>query len=218
MFHLLSKLALVGNVGVSPFYLLFLIALVSKNGNGASLGLLGSYNTLVSTTTFQGLSCFAAILELVGKCIPVVDSALDSAQVFIVPIIAAFVCLATGATIEGGGRLLSDDNVYIVTIGKVLFIGFGSFLALAVHVTKMIIRALGVGWLTTVLTVVELLFCTLTLLAVVFFQTAASFVGVVFLFCSLRYMLGLAKKEREKEKETTTRRCRRRKKKETLLG
>ena len=73
MFHLLSKLALVGNVGVSPFYLLFLIALASKNGNGASLGLLGSYNTLVSTPTFQGLSFFAAMLELVGKCIPVVD-------------------------------------------------------------------------------------------------------------------------------------------------
>ena len=202
---LAAKLALIGNVGISPFYVIFMMSLISSY-NGDTLNLNSSYETIITSPTFRGLSALAATMELAGKSIPFVDGALDAAQTFLVPLIAVFVCLATGATDDIEERRLEGvESSFYITVLQGLFVAFGALTAVAVHLTKMLIRTIGAGWLTTVLTVFEILFCTFTILAVAYVQTAALLIGFVFFCCFLRLVRGAFAKLWEKRKKKKNR-------------
>ena len=78
-----------GNSGISPFLTMFLIGLVGKIQPEY---LNFDENMEKIMTSWQSI-CFwtvMTILESVGKCVPVIDQVIDSAETFIVPVLVSY--------------------------------------------------------------------------------------------------------------------------------
>lgn len=130
------------------------------------------------------------VLEFVSKCVPVLDEIVDSFMVWIVPFMSILGTLSTmglvtmnssgdgsGADDDQGRRLNAASGALLFL--QILLICFGIVLALSMHLTKMFVRLLGVGWLTGILTVVEAGWCITTVTMAIFIQQIAIALAVV---------------------------------------
>ena len=163
------SLTLAGNTGIGPFLTLFAVGVVEKY-DPTLLHMEGWVEKILAS--WPGLVVFGAltVLEFVGKCVPVVDEVIDSALVFVQPILsvigssASFGLFAPGTTPDdGGGRRLAenddagddDGSSGLLTFLKVMLCVFGVGLTLLVHLGKMVVRLMSEGCCTGCITVVE---------------------------------------------------------------
>jgi len=138
-----SALSLVvsGNTGISPFLTLFLLGLI-EIGNPELLNMGETMEAMLASWWSIGILGILTLGETVGKCIPVIDELIDSAEVFVIPVMSIFASLATlgmlpipggssnvdvaqgqsldvlGMFGDGGGdyRLLQEDDTVVVAI------------------------------------------------------------------------------------------------------
>mmetsp|Transcript_10061 Transcript_10061/g.22374 ORF Transcript_10061/g.22374 Transcript_10061/m.22374 type:complete len:240 (-) Transcript_10061:182-901(-) len=170
-----------GNSGVSPFLTLFIIGAIEKadptllDMDTISERILASWPSLVVLSIFS-------IGEFVGKCVPVLDELIDSAEIFVVPFISIIASLsATGllsadSTDDDEHRNLSiASNTLVFLKTVVVLVGMG--LALGIHLMKMLLRLFGQGCFTGCITVVEVFFVVVTVTAAVYVEWVAIFVA-----------------------------------------
>ena len=91
------------------------------------------------------------ILEYVGKCVPVLDQAVDSIEVFVVPVVSALGSLAAFGSFDSGdaddnggnggderrGRRRLGATTGVAVFFRVVLVLFGALLALSVHFFKV---------------------------------------------------------------------------------
>jgi hypothetical protein len=140
-----------GNTGVSPFMSLFLVGIIEKTNpemlqmDGTIEWILASWLSIVVWGTLM-------VLEIVGKCIPVVDEIIDSAMVFVVPIVSTLASLSTfglftavnnGESVEDEGHRALSIASAALTFLRICIVGVGIVLALCMHGMKMLLRLIG---------------------------------------------------------------------------
>jgi hypothetical protein len=146
-----------GNTGVSPFLSLFIVGLVERT-NPTMLQMDGTIEWVLSSWISIVVLGLLTILELVGKCIPVIDEVIDSMMTFVVPIFSILGSLSTfglftmannntidiDTTGDGhqGRRALSVASSGLFCIQFVV-LAVGIILALCTHGIKMLIRLIG---------------------------------------------------------------------------
>jgi len=159
-------------------------------------------------TSWPSLSFWSimSILESVGKCVPVVDQIMDTAEAFIVPVLStlgtfsafgSFDSDSDGSTVsnnnedDGNNRLrglstVSTSSVAhgINTFFRILLVFFGIILALSIHFFKMMIRLLGEGCLTQCITVLEATTVCISVLVSIFVRQFAIFTASCLLFAA----------------------------------
>mmetsp|Transcript_42850 Transcript_42850/g.43584 ORF Transcript_42850/g.43584 Transcript_42850/m.43584 type:complete len:332 (-) Transcript_42850:707-1702(-) len=108
-----SALSLVvsGNTGISPFLTLFVLGLV-EIGNPELLNMGETMEVALASWWSIGILGLLTVGETVGKCIPAIDEMIDSAEVFVVPVISVLASLATMGVlpVPGGSSLTSSSN------------------------------------------------------------------------------------------------------------
>lgn len=162
------SLTMAGNTGISPFLTLLLLGLV-EIAKPELLNMGPAMETLLTSWWSIAILGILSLGEIIGKCIPALDEAIDSAEVFIVPVISVLASIATlgllpgsdnttpdfdvAGLIEGSGgyRLLQDDETTatfgegFITFTKVCLVVGGVVLALSIHFFKMIVRISSIG-------------------------------------------------------------------------
>jgi len=88
------SLTMAGNTGISPFLTLFLLGVIEM-AEPALLNMGPTMELVLASWWSVGALGIFTIAEMVGKCIPAVDEAIDSAEVFVVPVISILATLAT---------------------------------------------------------------------------------------------------------------------------
>ncbi len=88
------SLTMAGNTGISPFLTLFLLGVIEM-AEPALLNMGPTMELILASWWSVGVLGIFTIAEMVGKCIPAVDEAIDSAEVFVVPVISILATLAT---------------------------------------------------------------------------------------------------------------------------
>lgn len=201
------SLVVQGTSGITPFLTLFLLGVLERidpnilNMDEATEKVVASWAAL----TVLGL---LTSLEFLGKLIPIVDEAMDAAMTFLVPILSVVANLSTwglydvvaeaaaedygSSADEGDGmnRQLSAASKALWTL-KVTIMVMGVCLTLGIHLLKMVIRLVGEGWMTQILTIMETTFTIVCIVVVVFVQVIDILVGfgmmvVVFFFLKRR--------------------------------
>ena len=105
-----------GNIGVDPFLTMFLVGLIDHITSDEDKYIVpDDLKTYVSSYGAISVWGVLAVLEIIGKCVPVVDELIDSAEVFIVPIISVLGTLSTmglysGPTFDQEDRRLQEDD------------------------------------------------------------------------------------------------------------
>lgn len=102
------------------------------------------------------------VLEFVSKCVPVLDQVIDSVVFFIVPLMSVLGTISTFGLFdhfadEAGdneGRRLSISSRALIFC-QIILICVGVCLAVSLHLFKMLVRLIGIGWLQGILTIVE---------------------------------------------------------------
>jgi len=91
-----SALSLVvsGNTGISPFLTLFVLGLTEAI-NPELLNMGSTMEIVLASWWSIGILGVLTLVETIGKCIPAIDELIDSAEVFIVPVISVLASLAT---------------------------------------------------------------------------------------------------------------------------
>lgn len=176
-----------GNTGVSPFLSLLLVGVLEK-ANPDLLNMGGSIEAMLSSWPSLMVLVVLTVLELVGKCIPVVDEIIDSAMAFILPVMSTLGSLSTfglfhvansNSSSEEDGRHRDLGVASGALIGfQIVVVLTGIVLAFSVHALKMTIRLLGTGWLTNCLTVLETLWIVTTITVAVFIRPIAILIAV----------------------------------------
>ena len=177
-----------GNTGVSPFLSLLLVGVLEK-ANPDLLNMGGSIEAILSSWPSLIVLVALTVLELVGKCIPVVDEIIDSAMAFILPIMSTLGSLSTFGLfhVSNNNSSSSEDDGSHRDLGvasgaligfQIVVVLIGIVLAFSVHALKMTIRFLGTGWLTNCLTVLETLWIVTTITVAVFIRPIAIFIAV----------------------------------------
>lgn len=77
-----------GNSGISPFLTMFLIGMAAKI-QPEYLNLDGAIETIMASWPSLFFWSVMTVLETVGKCVPVIDQVMDSAEAFIVPVLVS---------------------------------------------------------------------------------------------------------------------------------
>jgi hypothetical protein len=217
-----------GNIGVSPFLTMLLIGIIDqslKNNKDDVQNLVPEdLQSFISSYGAISFWSIMSILEMVGKCIPVVDEMVDSAEVFIVPVMSILGTLSTFGLYDQGNnfdnnnnrrtRMLNNEGGNIDNLGSsvttaairvvqslVVILGVG--LAISIHFLKMLIRMIGVGWATQALTIVEIVFCVATVCISVFVQKFAIFMAVVFIVMMVFSMRKQWKKYKDERNATS---------------
>jgi hypothetical protein len=140
-----------GNTGVSPFMSLFLVGIIEKT-NPELLQMDGTIEWILSSWLSIVIWGILMVAEIVGKCIPVVDEIIDSAMVFVVPLVSTLASLSTfglftavnnGESIEDEGRRALSIASGILTFLQICIVGIGIILALCMHGMKMLLRLIG---------------------------------------------------------------------------
>mmetsp|Transcript_38997 Transcript_38997/g.81623 ORF Transcript_38997/g.81623 Transcript_38997/m.81623 type:complete len:304 (+) Transcript_38997:226-1137(+) len=197
------SLTLAGNTGVAPFLTLFLVGIIEKS-DPSLLHMDGWIEKVIAS--WPGLVMFGGltILEFVGKCVPVVDEIIDSAMAFVVPIFSVMGSLAShglftapaspitevgesqvdvdGRRLEGGedNSNGSKSNAFL-TFLQVVLSTVGVFLALFVHLCKMLLRLVGEGCCTPCITTAEIIWVMCSVTICIFVVPIA--IGVAMLLC-----------------------------------
>ena len=198
-----------GNAGITPFLSLFTLS---------ALGWGGAVNTsdwLSAPSTFGALLVLT-VIEFLAKCVPALDSVVDNAMTFVVPFVSCISVLANmPEQLESEGRRLFEEFPYFnwLLVAQFFLLSFGALLAIVVHLTKILVRLAGVGWLTSTLTVIESVFVAVTTVTAVYIRPFCVVFALVFLLVLLKWMFGRL----ERVWEGCRKRCRRRKKKGKLL-
>jgi len=106
-----SALSLVvsGNTGISPFLTLFVLGLVEM-GNPELLNMGETMEVALASWWSIGILGLLTAGETVGKCIPAIDEMIDSAEVFVVPVISVLASLATMGVLPVPGGSSSSPN------------------------------------------------------------------------------------------------------------
>jgi hypothetical protein len=165
-----SALSLVvsGNTGISPFLTLFVLGLVEM-GNPSLLNMGETMEVMLASWWSIGILGILTLGETVGKCIPAIDEIIDSAEVFVVPVISVLASLATlgllpvpggssnadaagqgesldvlGMLGDSGGdyRLLQEDDTVVVAIVEDESNDFGEGF---ITFTKVFLVIVGIG-------------------------------------------------------------------------
>ena len=172
-----------------PFLTLFLVGLIER-ARPDLLAMGETMESIVASWPGRILLGILSVLELVSKCVPVIDEVVDSIMVWIVPFMSILGTLSTmglvsmdddangGVDEDGGQRQLSVASGAILFL-QIILILFGICLALSMHLTKMFVRMIGVGWLTGILTVVEISWTITTVTMAIFIQQVAIFLAVI---------------------------------------
>lgn len=81
-------LTLSGNSGISPFLTMLLIGVAGKI-QPEYLNLDDTMNKIMTSWPSLCFWSIMTLLETIGKCVPVIDQMMDSAEAFIVPILVS---------------------------------------------------------------------------------------------------------------------------------
>lgn len=224
------SLAVSGNVGVAPFLTLFLVSVIEKY-DPTLLDTGENMESWITAWPTIAALAILTILEFIAKCVPVIDEFVDSAVTFIVPVASVLASLTTmgmygtnpGATgnennLNGtiiqynevgiGESMLEPDGVggnltssALLTF-QIFIVVVGVILALSIHFCKMLIRLLGEGCLTGCITVVEDIFCIVTVTISLLFPGIAIAIACAFL-CLAVYNIKrrFCDKRREEEEQ-----------------
>mmetsp|Transcript_22724 Transcript_22724/g.36804 ORF Transcript_22724/g.36804 Transcript_22724/m.36804 type:complete len:358 (+) Transcript_22724:495-1568(+) len=174
------SLTVSGNTGISPFLTLLILGVVEIS-DPTLLNMGDTMEAILAGWYSIAILAILTLLEIVGKCVPVVDEFIDSVEVWVVPVLSIFGTLGVvglldlAATDDGleeqpeettgdqsqGQRLLEGgvgDSFLIAW--KVVLVVFGIGLSLLIHFFKMIIRISGLvcclGCCHPCITIVEL--------------------------------------------------------------
>lgn len=203
--------ALSGNTGVSPFLTLFLVGALER-ANPALLDMGGTMENLLASGPSLCFLGAMSVVEFVAKCIPALDQVVDTAMLFIVPIMSILAGLSAFGTEEDNDANMNMEqdanrslNVAESTSSffQVIVIVIGVGLAVSVHMLKMLIRLVGIGWLTNCLTVIETTFCIVAVTLSIYIRQVAIFLACLILVVSI-FNLGrvlLDKRQQEKSKK-----------------
>jgi len=88
------SLVVSGNTGISPFLTLLVLGLVEM-GNPELLNMGETMEVALASWWSIAILGLLTAGETVGKCIPAIDEMIDSAEVFVVPVISVLASLAT---------------------------------------------------------------------------------------------------------------------------
>jgi len=180
-----------GNTGVSPFLSLFLVGVIERC-NPNLLNMSGLVEAIVASWPGIFLLGSGTILELVSKCVPVVDEIMDMIMTFVIPVMSVLGSLSTFGLFtmpdfesiqanddgSGGERKLVVGTSGLLIFFQVMIVIIGIGLALSMHMVKMVVRLIGQGWLTNCLAVVEASWCVITITLAIFIRPIAIFIAV----------------------------------------
>jgi len=107
-----SSISLVasGNAGISPFLTLLVLGCVEMY-NPELLNMGNTMETALSSWWSIAILGVLTLGEMIGKCIPAIDELIDSAEVFVVPIISILASLATMGLLPGAKDNTADDGM-----------------------------------------------------------------------------------------------------------
>eukprot|EP00978_Attheya_sp_CCMP212_P036681 scaffold168143_cov48-Attheya_sp.AAC.2 len=214
-----------GNTGVSSFLTLFLVGLIEASDPG-KLQMSDTMQVIFTSWPSLLIMFTGTVLEFVAMCVPVVDEITDMALTFVIPVIATLASMGTlglhTAAETGSGGYASaygddyysnaydDGNAYddngrqlgavdsAWTFFHFVIIGGGIGLALCMHLIKMLVRLVGEGWLTNILTVLETIWTVTTVMIAVFFKPfAILFAGILLLASGWFIKKRCSKKEQD---------------------
>lgn len=126
----------------------------------------------------------ATVLEFIGNCVPVLDVIIDSAMAFVVPIMSVLGSLSTFGLFtqltgsDQENRQLGAASGAIIFFQVVLVL-FGVALAMSLRFFKMLLRLLGEGCLTGLLTALEVTWTCCVITMVIFIKPIAIVVAVM---------------------------------------
>lgn len=168
----------------------------------------GTMETVLSSWLGLVVLGIASVLEFVGNCVPVVDEIIDSVMSFVIPFMSVIGSMSTfglfsqfegeGDAADQGNRMLGMDGSGALLFFQIILVVCGVGLALALHLFKMLVRLMGEGCLTGLLTALEVMwtFCVVTV--VIFIKPIAIVVAVVLFWVAA---LGIKRKFYDKKKE-----------------
>lgn len=191
-----------GNSGISSFLTLFLLGCLERYDNTLLNMDEGMEKILTSWPSLMLLGILT-IVEIVAMCVPVVDEITDTVMTGIVPVVSFVGTLGTLGlfpsnidmdSVEANEGAVDDMNRFLqdagesgggssgfLTFWKCVVVSVGVGLAVTMHLFKMLVRLIGEGWLTNILTVLETAWCTMTLICVVFIRTFAVLIATCLL-------------------------------------
>ena len=210
---LLQSLAIMtvgaGNAGITPFLSLFTLSALGQTGGGNTAWL--------SEPSSFGALLVLTLVEFVVKCIPALDSFVDQAMTFIVPFVSCISVIATmPEELESEGRRLLDgggSGFDWLLVAQILLLSFAVVLSVVIHLTKLLVRLAGVGWLTSTLTVIESVFVAVSTVAAVYIRPLSLVFALIFLLVLMKWVFARL----ETVWKSTRKRCKR-KKRGSLLG
>ena len=206
-----------GNSGISSFLTLFLLGCIEKYDDSL-LAMSDGMESILSSWVSLVFLGILTILEFIAMCVPVVDEITDTVMTAVIPIISLVATLGTlglydsssssSNSDEGSGRELLGDGSAVLGAWKFFVVAMGIGLAITMHLFKMLVRLIGEGWLTNVLTVLETTWCTVTLFVAIFIRTVAIFIAAMIVGAAVwvwirRYRRTHAEKEAEEAKRKT---------------
>ena len=184
-----------GNTGVGPFLSLFMVGLISKvnpdllNTDGSVVG-----SILSSWPAIVGIGALT-VMEIIGKCVPVVDEVADSVMAFALPVLSTLGSMSTFGLFNTANSENSDINNRELGVSSGFLVFFqimvvmaGIVLAFSIHGLKMLVRLIGVGWLTGCLTVLEALWVIVSISIAIFIRPVAIIVGA-FVVCGALFSI-----------------------------
>lgn len=139
-----------GNTGVCPFLSLFIVGVLEKV-DPTLLNMDGTIEWILSSWFSIVILGILTILEFVGKCVPVIDTIIDSAMTVVVPIFSILGSLSTfGLLNAANGEVDTDQGRRQLSIAsgaliflQIVVLGVGVILALSMHAVKMLVRLIG---------------------------------------------------------------------------
>jgi hypothetical protein len=199
------SLTVSGNVGISPFLTLLLLGVAEisdqslLNMGNTMEAILGSWYSIV-------ILSILTLLEVIGKCIPAIDAFIDSAEVFVVPVLSVlgtlgtfgvFDLIAGSKPIEENGdmipmdeerRMLGESGEAWLTALKVILVLWGMGLALLLHFFKMILRISGLilcmGCCQPCITILEIIVVCCGLFFAIFIRQIAVVLCILILLAA----------------------------------
>jgi len=202
-----------GNSGICSFLTLFLMGCIERYDEGI-LNMSGTSGMLLSSTPSLCILAFLTVLEFIAMCVPVVDEITDSAMMFVVPIVSFLGVVGTLGLYTVEDEYFNDDNQRLLAVEegsllnawRIFVVVTGLGLALTMHLFKMLVRLIGLGWFTSFLTIIEFFWCFTTLLLAIFVRTTAiAFASTILLAATWHWRRRLTTSKEQIDEEATLR-------------
>lgn len=104
------SLTTAGSTGISPFLTLLILGVIEMIWPEV-LNMGDTMEMLLSSWWSIAVLGVLAIVEMVGKCVPAVNEVIDSAEVFIVPVVSILSTLATLGMLPGSDDIQEDAGL-----------------------------------------------------------------------------------------------------------